>query len=184
MPGPADAIEAYVLAKDGNQPWLMRRAFTDDAHLEMVVRTAAIDFPPMTYGRAAITDLLVRRFAQGNENVRTFCLAAPPREVRRRFTCDWLVGMSMRESGELRIGSGRYEWGFAEGPRALADHLRITIEEMLVLPQGLLPAMMAWFGSLSYPWCPIEEALGSMPPSIPLTRLARRAGRPASEGAV
>ena len=43
MPTPADAVKTYILAKDGNRPFLMRQAFAENAELEIVVKTDAIE---------------------------------------------------------------------------------------------------------------------------------------------
>jgi len=45
MSTPSNAVRNYILAKDGNRPFLMRQAFAEDAELEMVVNTDAISFP-------------------------------------------------------------------------------------------------------------------------------------------
>ena len=37
-----DAISTYILAKDGNRPFLMPQAFAPDAELSMQVKTDAI----------------------------------------------------------------------------------------------------------------------------------------------
>ena len=50
----SEAVTAYILAKDGNRPFLMRRAFAEDAALEMVVKTDAISFPSSAKGVSAI----------------------------------------------------------------------------------------------------------------------------------
>ena len=74
-----NSVEVYIRAKDENRPELMRRAFAEDATLEMVVNSGAISFPPFTEGVGSITDVLVTRFNETFENVRTFCLANPPK---------------------------------------------------------------------------------------------------------
>jgi len=58
-----------ILTKDGNRPWLMRQAFSEDARLEMVVKTDAISFPSSATDIDAITDALVPRFSSDQENV-------------------------------------------------------------------------------------------------------------------
>jgi hypothetical protein len=55
----AEAIFAYIRAKDENRPYLMEHAFDRDAALAMVVNSDAISFPPITNGREAITQVLV-----------------------------------------------------------------------------------------------------------------------------
>src|SRR5262249_31277279 len=98
MPTPADAVKTYILAKDGNRPFLMRQAFAEGAELEIIVKTDAISFPSSTKGIAALEDVVVRKFGVDFENVFTFCLAEPPTGPCRHFPCHWLVGMSSRGS--------------------------------------------------------------------------------------
>ena len=98
MPSPSESIAAYIRAKDQNRPYLMRSAFAEAATLNMILKTGAISFPPLSKGIEAITEVLVRRFAYSYENVFTFCLEDPPRDDARSFSCDWMVGMSERET--------------------------------------------------------------------------------------
>jgi hypothetical protein len=105
-----EAVETYILAKDNNRPYLIEGAFTADATLAMLVNTGTISFPPISNGLQTISDVLVRRFAQSYENVHTFCLAQPPRNDQVNFSCDWLVGMSEKDSRTVRVGCGRYDW--------------------------------------------------------------------------
>lgn len=60
MPTSAQAFEHYILAKDTNRPHLLRRAFTRDASLEMIVHTETISFPPRVEGRDGIAEVLAR----------------------------------------------------------------------------------------------------------------------------
>jgi hypothetical protein len=163
MDGPAEAIMTYIAAKDGSRPWLMRRAFALDARLEMIVKTDAISFPSTTTGVDEIAEVLVRRFSGDYENVYTFCLSSPPKPDERRFSCDWLVGMSRRDTGDVRVGCGRYDWTFGTTKQLLVEHLKITIEVMQVLGSINQQPIMHWLSTLSYPWCPNEDAIRSMP---------------------
>jgi hypothetical protein len=157
------AIDAYVRAKDENRPYLARRAFAEGATLAIDVRTSAIAFPPRVEGREAIIDILVRQFAQSFENVRTFCLATLPAAGITRFACPWLVGMSEKSSGSVRVGGGRYGWTFAEDPPHLATGLTITIEHMPTFAPSALPDVMDWLDRLPYPWCTPRAALDEAP---------------------
>lgn len=162
MKTPSGAITAYLHAKDGNRPHLLAQAFTDDALLQMTVHTGAISFPPVSQGREAIADVLVRRFGQSYENVYTFCLASPPEEGAEMFRCDWLVAMTEKDSRAVRVGCGRYEWCFSP-PSGLAECLSITIEAMQTLPALHLDKVMDWVAGLPYPWCPAAVALPAAP---------------------
>ena len=162
MPNTARSIEKYIFAKDANRPDLLRQSFTPDATLEMVVHTGTISFPPQVSGRAGIADVLVRRFGQSYENVYTFCLGEPPSAEAVTHDCKWLVGMSVKETGELRIGCGEYHWCF-EPQSGLAEQLRITIEHMQVCPPQELEPVMNWLQSLEYPWCLPNEVIEGAP---------------------
>ncbi|SQF93575.1 Uncharacterised protein [Paucimonas lemoignei] len=154
MPTPAQSIENYILAKDGNRPHLLRQAFTGDASLEMIVRTGTISFPPKVEGRDGIAEVLVRRFGQTYENVYTLCLGEKPSDDAIAHHCKWLVGMSDKATGELRFGCGHYDWQFDTG---LATQLSITIEHMLVRPEAELLTVMDWLQQVSYPWCSDQQ---------------------------
>src|SRR5262245_12804828 len=139
----------------------MRKAFGEDAELEMVVKTDAISFPGAVRGRNAFEDILVRRFGGESENVYTFCLSEPSKADRVRFRCHWLVGMSSRATGEIRVGCGRYDWHF-DG-QGKVGKLVIAIDVMKILPGEELAASMRWLSSLPYPWCSPGQALQSIP---------------------
>jgi len=158
MSSPFDAVSNYFYAKDGNRPFLMRRAFTHDIELEMIVKTEAISFPASTRGLAAVEDVLGRRFANDMENVYTFCLSRPTEENRHHFPCHWIVGMSAKNNGPIRVGSGRYDWYFTPDARCLVRRLVITIDVMQVFPESSIDVIMGWLTDLPYPWCSAEEA--------------------------
>lgn len=158
----SDSVVAYLLAKDGNRPYLMEKAFTKDASLEMIVNTGAISFPPISNGRDAISEVLVRRFGQIYENVYTLCLASPPEDQASAFTCDWLVVMTEKESRSVRVGCGRYDWQFSR-ESFLTERLLITIEAMQSLSADNQDCILRWVSDLPYPWCSVETALDNAP---------------------
>jgi hypothetical protein len=158
MRSPAQIIQHYLLAKDGNRPHLMSEAFSEDAMLSMQVNTDSIAFPPLSRGRDAIADVLVRRFGQSYENVYTFCLGQPPGQAASAYSCAWLVAMTDKGSGNVRVGCGRYDWHF-EDVTGLAERLAISVEVMQILPPAATEPVMQWAASLSAPWCAAEAAI-------------------------
>ena len=162
MNTPQRSIQQYLNAKDSNRPHVLSQAFAPDAILDMVVRTGTIAFPPHVEGLGPIGDVLVRRFGQTFENVYTFCLGPPPAPQASTHQCQWLVGMSDKNTGEARVGCGVYEWHF-NPESALVTRLTITIEHMKVLPATDLDCVMAWVSGLNYPWCGLEELEGDVP---------------------
>jgi len=171
-------IRHYFHAKDENRPHLMAQAFAEDATLEMVLKTAAISFPSKASGREAITEALVRQFGRSYENVYSFCLQRPdPSSDPSRFDCDWLVAMSVKDTGEVRVGCGRYEWRFQREAPFLASHLRITIEAMQLLPPDALSPVMRWIGQLPYPWCSPHAVANGAPAHAELQPILAYAAR-------
>jgi hypothetical protein len=156
-----DAISTYIQAKDTNRPQLMKQAFAGDCELEMAVRTDAISFPSSAKGLEQITQVLVTNFGDQYENVRTFCLSRPNSDYPSYFRCDWLVGMSARQGGAVRVGCGHYGWHFGSDRRV--KKLAIDIEVMCVLPAEGSKPIMQWLAALPYPWCSNVKARESIP---------------------
>lgn len=157
-------LRDYFHAKDENRPHFMARAFANHAVLKMALRTQAIAFPPESHGLAAITDTLVRKFGQTYENVYTFYLSRPAAGARLPdYHCDWIVGMTEKATGAVRVGCGRYDWTFQPDPYRATD-LTITIETMVTLPSVDAPAVFGWLLALDYPWTNAARVVASAPP--------------------
>lgn len=157
-------LRDYFHAKDENRPHYMARAFAPDAVLKMALRTQAIAFPPESHGLAAITDTLVRKFGQTYDNVYTFYLSRPDADARlSEYHCDWLVGMTEKATGNVRVGCGRYDWEFQPDPYR-AKRLTITIETMVSLPPANSAAVFGWLLALDYPWTSAARVVAGAPP--------------------
>ncbi|MEH2509914.1 hypothetical protein V1291_001268 [Nitrobacteraceae bacterium AZCC 1564] len=163
MPTPSEAVATYILAKDNNRPFLMRQAFAEDASLEMLVKTDTISFPSSAKGLSEIEDVLIRRFGIDYENVYTVCLSRPNEANVRHFPCHWLVGMSAKADGKVRVGCGRYDWFFSAAQKGLVEKLVITIDVMECLPEATLAPTMNWLAKLPYPWSTPEETVNDIP---------------------
>ncbi len=177
---PATLIHTYIRAKDENRPHLMAHAFAQDATLTMRVESQAISFPARTEGLAAIADVLSRRFGQSYDNVYTFCLADTlPAADATQFCCDWLVGMTDKASGGVRVGCGSYVWDFAGTAQdRRVQSLAIAIEAMEVLPPDTAPTLLDdWLARLPYPWATAAQACAQAPALdalAPVLRYLRR----------
>ena len=129
----------------------------------MAVRTDAISFPSSAKGLEQITQVLVTNFGDQYENVRTFCLSRPNSDYPPYFRCDWLVGMSARQGGAVRVGCGHYGWHFGSDDDRRVKKLAIDIEVMCMLPAEGSKPIMQWLAALPYPWCSNVEARESIP---------------------
>jgi hypothetical protein len=181
VPARSLRIRTYLRAKDENRPHLMKLAFAETAILEMTVETGAISFPPVTEGIDAIAKVLVRDFGQAYENIYTFCLTNPPSGNDGSFRCRWMVGMSEKASGAVRVGCGYYDWSFQIAEPHLVERLRITIKMMKVLPPENLGPVMGWLFKMPYPWCLASEAIKAMPDLAALDEVRTFIDKPAAD---
>jgi hypothetical protein len=159
---PESVLRNYFHAKDENRPHLMSQVFSSTAALQMRVNTDSISFPAASHGIDEITDVLVRTFGQTYENVYSYYLEPPPMQCSE-FSCHWLVGMTQKSNGNVRVGCGAYDWAFDESS-GLAVNLAITIETMQSLAPEQFDAVFYWLGTLSYPWSSAAIAVASAPP--------------------
>jgi hypothetical protein len=173
MASSSDCICSYIYGKDRNRPHMLARAFAPTATVEVVANTPAISFPSVVTGLDTIADVFVRKFAAIYENVYTFCLSSPPSGGSHAFSCDWLVAMSEKQGGVVRVGSGRYDWSFARDSR-LVEKLVITIDVMKKLSPDCLRVIMDWVTALPYPWCSAGVAVKSAPKIADLAETMRR----------
>lgn len=162
MENRSKAIHRYILAKDGNRPFLLDEAFEDNATLEMNILTESIAFPPSAFGREAIADTLVRQFNKKYENIYTICIGVEPDIVVEKFSCHWMVVMSEKQTGSLRVGCGRYDWRFQHTNNKVKS-LVITIDLMDTSAPSSLAPVMVWVASLSYPWCELSAITKELP---------------------
>jgi hypothetical protein len=172
-----DAISTYILAKDSNRPQLMKHVFAGDCELEMAVKTDAISFPSSAKGLESISQVLITNFGDQYENVRTFCLSRPNSDYLPHFRCDWLLGMSARQGGAVRVGCGHYSWYFGSDDDGRVKKLVIDIEVMCVIPVEESEPIMQWLAALPYPWCSDIQACESIPAMDalrPIERFLRR----------
>ena len=176
----AELLRDYIRAKDENRPHLIPKVFAANACLEMRVKTDSISFPAVSQGAATIADVLVRRFNQTYENIYTFYLDRPlageatPPAV---FACDWLVGMSEKATGNVRVGCGRYEWVFQPEAPHRVERLAITIEAMQALPSVQLAPVLEWLLALGYPWASAVAVREFAPPLKALEPVLAYLGR-------
>ena len=160
-------IHRYVRAKDQNRPHLLQQVFCTDAILDMKVESENITFPAQTCGLAAISQLLVSDFSQSYENIYTYCIEESISITANRLSCQWLVIMSDRETGQLKVGTGDYLWTFSELAEGLnkthkVQSLVIAIAHMLLLDPSQNPQILQLTETLAYSWCSRADVLALM----------------------
>src|SRR5947208_1383391 len=159
---PETVLRGYFHAKDENRPHVLEDVFASNAEVVIRNQSANIAFPAVARGRHDIAEALVRSFALSYENIYSFYLGRPGLAVQA-FTCPWLVGMSERASGHVRVGCGTYEWAFEPQAPHLASRLVIAIEAMQIVAPTDSTSVFAWLRALNYPWSSPKAALHGLP---------------------
>ncbi|MGH1428106.1 MAG: hypothetical protein ACRBEE_09205 [Arenicella sp.] len=158
-----ETISTYIKAKDDNKPHLMKDVFENSASLSMKVKSDAISFPSESQGLDSITNILVSDFSQKYENVYTFCMSDSIMFDEENTLCKWVVVMTDRKEGNIRVGFGGYKWVFNND---LVKQLTISIEYMIALEKMQSEEIFLWTNKKNYPWCDSGEFLKGVPESI------------------
>ncbi|GGK55526.1 hypothetical protein [Amphritea balenae] len=158
-------ISQYIKAKDNSKPHLMAKVFAEQAVLKMNVQTDNIAFPAEVLGVDKITHTLVQDFNNSYDNIYTLCItdSVDQYQHHNHLSCRWLVCMTEKSSGSLRLGYGDYHWCFEEKSSGLISQLTITIDDMQILPEGMESEILSWFDTLPYPWALSSELKTTMP---------------------
>ncbi|MCG8334104.1 MAG: hypothetical protein MJE63_06275 [Proteobacteria bacterium] len=156
-------IDKYIRAKDTNKPYLLADVFTKSAKLDMVLDTTAISFPSKVEGEANISRTLVSDFNKTYENIYTICFDDSVKQENNTLICKWLVGMSEKENGSVRVGCGQYKWHFTKSNIPRVQTLSIVVGEMVSLSSYYRTDVLFWLDNLSSVWINSQEALQSMP---------------------
>jgi hypothetical protein len=157
MSTPTSLLNDYLQAKDGNQPQLMPRIFAPDAVLTFSIATDAISFPARTEGVDAITHTLVTDFRKKYSRCRTYYVC-DRLEIENDSieSLPWLVLMQEVATGNMRVGTGTYDWRFkrqADGG-LLVGALHIAIGKMDVIENADGTLLGTMQSALPYPWLP------------------------------
>ncbi|MEO8009427.1 MAG: hypothetical protein ABI728_13045 [Betaproteobacteria bacterium] len=167
-----DLLEAYLQAKDLNQPSVILDCFTPDAVLTYSIATDMISFPAKVLGADAIAQTLVRDFRKNFDNCKTYYVCDTLAGHTRRIDfMPWLVIMTQISNTALRVGKGYYRWQFESADTALrvcAMHIHIECMEIIEdLDRNKLQILQS---ALPYPWlapATLRETLESLRKQFP-----------------
>ena len=161
-PAQHHVLTKYLEAKDQQRPFLFGEVFTSEAMFQsrFAFETDFNDERPV-HGLDAIAGVF-QRMGSRVENIFTVYTPSSVRWDAGALSIDWLVGMSERESGKLRLAWGDYAWRFnPAGTRA--TELVVLMRQMIELPASAGSSINHWLAELPAPWCEAEQILESMP---------------------
>jgi len=154
MNTPKNLLEAYLQAKDLNQPSVILDCYAPDAVLTYSIATDTISFPAKVSGADAIAQTLVRDFRKNFDRCKTYyvCDSMAPAGQDIDFM-PWLVIMRQISSTALRLGKGFYRWKFERGGTGMqVCGMHIHIERMDIIEDRDGNQLNALQAALPYPW--------------------------------
>lgn len=163
-------LHTYLRAKDENRPFLLAEAFASQARFETTFASAS-DFEQgaPSEGLAAITATF-RELGAMCENIFTVCTTESIEDGSDTLVCKWVVAMSERETGRVRVGWGDYRWRF-DTRSGLATELLVNMQRMVVLDPATADGVLGWISALPLPWCTTAQLLRRVPALTELDEL-------------
>lgn len=167
MNTPKDLLEAYLRAKDLDQPSVIPECYAPEAVLSFSIATDQISFPKRVRGAYAIAQTLVGDFRRRFDCCKTWyvCDSLAAVGVEIDFL-PWLVVMREKSTSALRLGKGYYRWAFERGEsRMWVSAMHIHIERMDIIEDGNGEKREQLHAALPYPWlrpAVLSEAFASL----------------------
>ena len=149
-----DLLEAYLQAKDLDQPSLILDCYTPDAVLTYSIATDTISFPAKVFGADAIAQTLVREFGKNFDCCRTYYVCdSVAHDSQGIDFMPWLVIMRQKSTTAMRLGKGFYRWRFqSDETRTRVCAMHIHIERMDIIEDREGEKRKQLHAALPYPW--------------------------------
>lgn len=149
-------LEKYIEGKDLDRYKILEDIYCPDAIVSFEIKPDTITFPSEIHGNIEIAKILSADFNQKYDLVKTYYLTDKAVEIGdlQIREQNWLVIMRERASGNIRIGSGYYNWTFDTQNNSelkIKKH-KIFIHSMLELPNEAITLLHNLQGKLDYPW--------------------------------
>jgi hypothetical protein len=154
MNTPRGLLEAYLQAKDLDQPSVILDCYTQDAVLTYSIATDTISFPARVLGADAIAQTLVRDFRKNFDCCKTYYVCDSIAQDGQRIDfMPWLVIMKQISNRALRLGKGFYRWRFErDETRMRVCAMHIHIERMDIIEDRDGNKLHDLHAALPYPW--------------------------------
>ena len=152
----AVVLENYIRGKDLNKPEILEKIYSEKSTVIFDIKPSTISFPSEISGNIEIAKVLSTDFNKRYEKVRTYYLENDSEEIASLCILKqrWLVVMIERETREVKIGTGFYDWYFEFSPSGncqIQKH-KITIGVMQSLSGENFPVFEDLHNSIPYPW--------------------------------
>ena len=152
----ADVLENYIKGKDFNKPEILEKIYSEKSKVIFDINPSTISFPSEISGSTEIAKVLSKDFNRRYEKIRTYYLENDSEEIASFSILKqrWLVVMIERETREVKIGTGFYDWyfEFPQSGNCKIEKHKITIGVMQSLSGENLPVFEDLQNRIPYPW--------------------------------
>lgn len=151
-----ELLEKYIEGKDLDRYKILEKIYCQAATVSFEIVADNINFPNEIYGNVEIAKILSAEFNKKYDLIRTYYLSNRFPNINNLLITkqNWLVTMRDRASGNIRIGTGYYNWEFESrrGSEFKIKHHKIFIYTMLELPSESLDLLHDLQKKFAYPW--------------------------------
>ena len=164
----SNLLEKYIEGKDLDRHSLLEEIYCPNAVVSFKIEADNINFPSEIRGNVEIAKVLSADFNKKYDLVKTYYLSndfskSETLVIREQ---NWLVIMKERSNGNIRIGTGYYNWEFEghnQSELKIKRH-KIFIYAMLDLPKESIILLHNLQKSIKYPWVGKAEVIQALFP--------------------
>lgn len=156
-----EVLEQYINGKDKDRFELLETIYKLNSKVTFEIKPTIISFPSVINGNIEIAQVLSLDFNKKYSNVKTYYLSDCFPSIYK-LSIDkqnWLVLMSEKNSDDIYVGTGYYNWkfGYGQGGVLQIEHHHIFIEAMIKLTNLPLKFLFDLQKSIPYPWAYQEK---------------------------
>lgn len=163
-----ELLAKYVEGKDLDRHKILEEIYCQTATVSFEIIADNINFPREIYGNIEIAKILSSEFNKKYDFIRTYYLSSHFPDIDSLLISqqNWLVIMRDKTSGNIRVGTGYYNWEFESKKKTeyKIKHHKIFIYTMLELPSESLGLLHDLQRKFTYPWIEKEIVVQSLEP--------------------
>ena len=156
-------LEKYIEGKDLDRYKILEEIYSPTAIVSFIINADNVEFPNEIHGNLEIVKILSADFNKKYDLVKTYYLSKHFHEIDslQIKNQNWLVVMKERSSGNIRVGTGYYNWDFEKlntSELKIRNH-KIFIHSMLELPSESIDLLYDLQKTFRYPWANKENVV-------------------------
>ena len=163
-----ELLEKYIVGKDLDRHKILEEIYCLNAIVSIEIEADNINFPSEIHGNVEIAKIISADFNRKYDLVKTYYLSNDFPEIKNLIILkqNWLVIMKEKANGNIRVGTGYYNWEFENQNQSelkIKKH-KIFIYSMLDLPSESIVLLHDLQNTINYPWEEKEKVVQVLQP--------------------